>query len=317
MNKNVPARVEDNSVILKVMFGNAKDPLMIAGLEMECYVLENGMRVLSGRGMQKALGLGIAGGTAFKSFMSKSNLKPFMSEELKKVLDNPIKFDLGETYGGQRIRYAIGYEATILPELCNTILKASRADALDEKQEGVADICQILIGGFATVGIIALIDEKTGYQKQKDEYRKIIEDYVATELQNWIKTFGEDYYENIYRLKGWDWNRHLVDKKNHPRIVATITNSIVYEKLPKGVLEELNELNPIDEKGNRKVKKFQFLTPNKGYVHLLKHLGHLVAIMEKHPYGAWEEALYEINTRFPSTRNPFQQLRLLPFEILK
>ncbi len=306
--KKIATRISNSPPPLKAMFGSPKQPLTIADYQIECYVLENGIRVITGRGMQKALGLGIAGGAFFKRFVGKPNLQPYISEELKRLLDNPIKFDLGETYGRLPIRYALGYEATVLPELCNAVLRARRADVLDEKQEQVANICEILLGGLATVGIIALVDEITGYQKQKNEYQKIIEKYVARELQNWIKTFGEDYYFHIYRLKGWNWNRYVLERKNHPRSVANITNRIVYEKLPNGVLEELKRLNPVDEKGNRRYKQFQFLTPNVGYVHLLKHLGHLVAIMERYSDGAWDEALYEIDKRFKSLRDPYTQL---------
>ena len=296
---------------LKAMFGSPQQPLIIADYQIECYVLENGMRVLTGRGMQKALGLGVTGGAFFKRFVAKPNIQPYINDELKRLLDNPVKFDLGETYGRIPIRYALGYEATILPELCNAILKARRAGILEAKQEQVARICEIIIGGLATVGIIALVDEITGYQKQKNEYQKIVEKYVAKVLQKYIRgTFDEDYYFHIYRLKGWDWDRYVLERKNHPRVVANITNRIVYEKLPNGVLEKLKELNPPDEKGNRKYKQFQFLTTNLGYVHLLKHLGHLIGIMERFPDGAWDEALYEIDKRFKSLRDPYTQLTL-------
>lgn len=95
----------------------------------------------------------------------------------------------------------------------------------------MAYVSRILLGAFAEVGITALVDEATGYQKEKDEYQKILERYIAKELQPWLKVFGEDYYYQIYRLKGWDWNRFAVDRKNHPFAVGNITNRIVYEKL--------------------------------------------------------------------------------------
>ena len=293
---------------LKAMFGSPQQPLTIADYQIECYVLENGLRVLTGRGMQKTLGLGNAGGAFFKRFVAKPNLQPFFNEELKRVLDNPVKFDLGETYGRIPISYALGYDATVLPELCNAILKARRAGVLDERQENAAGICEILVGGLATVGIIALVDEITGYQKEKNEYQKIIEKYVAKALQDYIKTFDEEYYYHIYRLKGWDWNRYAIERRNHPRTVANITNRIVYEKLPNGVLEELKKRNPADEKGNRKYKQFQFLTPTHGYIHLVKHLSRLIGIMEDYPDGAWDDALYEIDKRFKSLRDPYTQL---------
>ena len=73
-------------------------------------------------------------------------------------------------------------------------------------------------------------------------------------------------------------------------------------------MDELKKRNPADEKGNRKHKHFQLLTPSQGYVHLLKHLGYIQAIMEKH--NSWQEALHEIDQRFPSVRDPYLQLNV-------
>ena len=57
---------------------------------------------------------------------------------------------------------------------------------------------------------------------------------------------------------GWDWSLNTSGAwKNHPQLVGKITNDIVYKKLPKGVLDELNRLNPKDDKGNRKHKHHQ------------------------------------------------------------
>ena len=93
-----------------------------------------------------------------------------------------------------------------------------------------------------------------------------------------------------------------VDKKNHPWAVANITNRIVYEKLPDGVLDKLKELSPVNEKGNRPNRLHQHLTPNEGQVHLLKHLGAIVNIMEGFEDGHWLETLHQIDSRFPSHR---------------
>jgi hypothetical protein len=78
-------------------------------------------------------------------------------------------------------------------------------------------------------------------------------------------------------------------------------------------MDKLRELNPRNENGNRKHKNFQFLTPNAGYVHLIKHMGHVEAIMERHNDGDWFKALHEIDARFPSQRDPYGN-SLLPFK---
>lgn len=287
--------------------------LAIGDIKIPVAVLNNRERVISIRGFSKFLGVK-GGGAYWKSkregdsddlpeFISAKYLEPFIGDELRETIKNTVP------YYAKNGQEAVGIRANVIPKICDVWLKAQAADALAEGKQNVANQARLLLGALAEVGITALIDEATGFQKLKDEYNQIIEKYIATELQNWIRTFGEDYYQQIYRLKGWDWNRFAIDKKNHPWSVANITNRIVYEKLPVGVLQKLREINPTDGKGARKHRHFQHLTPNEGYVHMLKHLGAIVNIMERHADGGWDGALHEIDVRFPSQQDPYQ-LRL-------
>jgi hypothetical protein len=270
-------------------------------------VLDNKERVVSIRGI--ATVLGVKGGGSYwkekKANPDKEMLPEFISA---KNIEEYTKEILPELIMGTREYRAVkgqeaeGIKSEILPKICDLWIKALSGGILTEKQKKVAQQARILLGAFATVGINALIDEVTGFQKEKDEYQKILQRYLATELQPWLKKFGDDYYGQIYRLKGWDWNRFLVDRKNHPWSVANITNRIVYEKLPDGVLEALNELEPKNRHGNRIHRLHQHLSPDEGQVHLLKHLGAIVNIMERYKDGEWELALQEIDRRFPSKR---------------
>jgi hypothetical protein len=281
--------------------------LKIGEMVIPVAVLADRERVISVRGVGTALG--VKGGGAYwklkkenpdkemlPEFVSAQNLEPFIGDEVKELIANTIP------YTSLTNQEAVGIKAEFLPRICDVWLKALNAKVLTEKQEKVAKNAYTLLSAFATVGVTALVDEVTGFQKEKDEYQKILAKYIAEELQPWLKIFGDDYYHAIYRLKGWDWNRFYVDRKNHPWAVANITNRIVYEKLPTGVLSKLRELNPTDDKGNRKYRLHQHLTQNEGQVHLLKHLGAIVNIMENHPDGDWEGALHDIDKRFPSKR---------------
>jgi len=283
----------------------------IGPLPISCAVLNNRERIISIRSFANFLGVK-GGGAYWKSkkekpdvellpeFVSAKFLEDYIDDEVRELLTNTLNYTAinGQPAGGIR--------AIIIPKICDVWIRALVGGKLTDSQKKVALNAQKLQSALAGVGITALIDEATGFQKLKDEYSAIVERYVAKELQPWIKTFGEDYYQQIYRLKGWDWNRFAVDKKNHPWAVANYTNRIIYEKLPKGILDELNRLNPIDEKGNRKHKQFQHLTPTEGYVHLLKHMGYVLAILERHQDGSWESALHEIDVKFPSKRDSIQ-----------
>jgi len=56
-----------------------------------------------------------------------------------------------------------------LPKVCEVYLEARKANALLPSQKHIAERAEILIRGLATVGIIALIDEATGYQQLREE----------------------------------------------------------------------------------------------------------------------------------------------------
>jgi len=281
--------------------------MIIGASVLPVAVLANRERVVSIRGMATALGVK-GGGSYWKEkrtnpdkemlpeFISAKNIEPYVQEKMAEIMNGTVPYI--STNGFE----AVGIRAEIIPKICDIWIKALSDGNLTEKQRKVAEQSRILLGAFAEVGITALIDEATGFQKEKDEYQKILAKYIANELQPWLKTFGEDYYYQLYRLKGWDWNKYAVDRKNHPWAVANITNRIIYEKLPEGVLGALDDLTSKNKSGNRVARLHQGLTAEDGRTHLLKHLGAVENLMEQFGDGEWELALQAIDARFPSKR---------------
>ena len=282
--------------------------LNIAGKEVPCAVLSNGKRVVFQREVVGLLTGNKKGGLI--RYLSAENLQPYVPEKFKgkRIGEAVIEFP----YGGS---FAHGFEGTDLIDICDMYLKALEAERkekrkfLQESQRDLAVQAQIIIRSFAKLGITAAIDDATGFDKEKGEYQKLLAQYIAEELQPWVKAFGENYYYQIYRLKGWDWSRFSQLKRNHPWEVANITNRIVYEKLPPGVLQKLRELSPANDSGNRPNRLYKHLA-NPGFVHLVKHLGHIESMLERGKDGEWEKTLYEIDTRFPSKRDPYFQTQL-------
>lgn len=265
--------------VLKATHGSADHPLKIGDLDIPCYVLEDGRRVLSLGGMVKALGMSIGGagggeGDRLVSFASGKSISPFISSDLASRMKTAIRFQAPT--GGT---VATGYEATILADLCDAVLEARKLGALRPQQEHIAHQCEVLVRGFARVGIIALIDEATGYQKDraKDALATILEAFIAKELQAWVKTFPSDFYQELFRLRGLDYPTASVKR---PQYFGLLTNDIVYKRLAPGVLEELKRVTPKNDGGRPKAKYFQSLTTNTGYPKLREHLGAVIAIMK-------------------------------------
>ena len=242
--------------------------LQIGEIQIPCFVLEDGTRVISGRGMTKAIGMK-GRGQGVERVTTHSTLKQYLGETLTVAIENPIHF-IGST--SRRSNPTSGYEATILQELCDAILTAAEGNALRTKQElRYAQFSYVLIRALARVGIVALVDEVTGYQEERDrdELHRILQAYISEELLPWAKRFPDEFYEQLFRLKGWRYSPISVSR---PQYVGTLTNELVYKKLPPGVLEELKNLNPTLASGRRRHKHHQLLTESIGHTHLERHL---------------------------------------------
>lgn len=192
---------------LKVIAGQPDRPFIIGEIEIPCYVLEDETRVLTQAGFLEGLGRSgtppsASGSEQFAkmpAFLRTTNLKPFIDNTLTKS-PTPVRFKLPT--GG---KIALGYDAILLPQVCEVYLKARDAGALLASQAHIAAQAEILMRGLATVGVIALVDEATGYQRIREEraLATILERIIATELQPWTKTFPYEFYEQIFRLKDW------------------------------------------------------------------------------------------------------------------
>ena len=163
--------------------------------------------------------------------------------------------------------------------VCDVYLDARKAGVLTESQERVAAQAELLIRGFARVGIVALVDEATGYQRDRasDALAKILEKFIAKELQPWVKTFPDEFYEQLFRLRGLEFPRDTVKR---PQYFGHLTNDIVYRRLAPGVLEELRNTEPKTPSGRRKGTLQQRLTSDLGHPKLREHLASVCTIMD-------------------------------------
>lgn len=278
--------------------------IKIGDLELPCAVLADGTRVLSERGMTKALG-GKRGGAHWRRkkadpdgvganlpvFLSANNLLPYISEDLRSALITPIEYI---SKGGGAIAH--GVRAESLPQICEVWLKAREANDLHPTQAHLARQAEILVRSLAKVGIVALVDEATGYQEVRDKaaLQAILDKYLAKELAAWAKRFPDEFYQQIFRLRRWEWRGMKV---NRPQCVANYTKDIVYNRIAPSILEELEKRNPRDEQGNRKAKHHQWLTTDVGHPALAQHLYAVVGLMRISPN--WEIFKHNLDLAFP------------------
>lgn len=292
--------------LLKSIYGSDKTPLKLGDLEIPCYVLEDGTRVFSGRGVQKAIGYDSKSGQWMKSFCNIKGLSPYFyagNQSIAERLSNPIKFKRVDAGGSQSDTN--GYEVTLLVDICSIIIDANRAGDFDDTK--IVRNADIIIRSVAKVGIIALVDEVTGYQQDKnrakDELQKFLAQFISDEASRWVKTFNDSFFEMIYRMHGWSWT--LTHRR--PGVVGKWINDIVYERLAPVILTELQKVNPKTDKGTRKDRHHQHLTEDVGRPKLKEHLAAVEALGRASGYN-WAKFMQMLNAAFPKQ---YQQLDLL------
>jgi hypothetical protein len=254
-------------------------------VSIPCGVLEDGTRIFSTRGVNRVLGSKRTGAPTSRdnddkhaprlpAILASELIKSFIPSNLMARLNFPREYR--PKRGG---RTAFGYEATLLPDLCGVILDAHDAGKLGKRYETIVRTAKILNRAFAKLGVIALVDEATGYQDKRpiDELQRILEVYIAEELRPWIKTFPDEFFRQIYRIQSWQYKPGSAKRTPY---VGKLINKYIYEQLPPGVLDELRQKNPLTEKGYRRHKHFQLLSVDTGSPHLDRQLTAVTTILK-------------------------------------
>lgn len=265
--------------------------LEIGDSQISCFVLDNKNRMLSTRGIMKSLGRTWRGrkhpGTQLPVFLEAKNLKPFIPNDLDLV---PKRFTTPHGV------IAEGFPAELLPTVCDVYLSARSEGALTPAQQSVALTCELLIRAFAKVGIVALVDEATGFQY--DRPRRELEDqlkkFLSDSLRRWARTFPADYFKHLCRLRGVEFRPDM----KLPQYFGHLTNNLVYRRIAPGLLSRLKERRA--ERGKRSEKQHQWLSLDVGVPELLLHLGTVTAIMKQHnTYEEFERSLDLIAPIYP------------------
>ncbi|WP_116108827.1 P63C domain-containing protein [Lewinella sp. IMCC34191] len=257
--------------------------LEVNDLTITCAVLEDGTRVVSERSIADSIGAVASGsywrkrkegGASKPRYLYARYLDPYISKDLRE------KVSLSIDYLSVSQVESTGLPAELLPEICDVWVKAHQKGAIPESRRETAENAYKLLKGFATVGIIALVDEATGYQheREQDELQRILKAYISPELLPWQKRFPDIFYKELFRLNGWDYTVKGIKKR--PGVVGRWTTTLVYDQLPDGVVEELKSMVPKSEAGNYTVRWHQGLTENIGSPHLAAQINQIITLFQ-------------------------------------
>ena len=256
--------------------------LEIGEIVLQCAVLQNQMRVISEVSVARELGRGTggkkrnpsatSGGLPMPAYLSDASLEPFVPASLRLALSDPVVF---RGRGGQRR----GIEANLLPEICEAWLKARDAGILQPRQLRIAEKADAIKRALADAGITDLVDDATDYQevRERDLLRGILERYIPKELLPWTKLFPEEFYNQLFRLRGWQYSPVSVKR---PGTLGRIVSELIYEKLPDEVIEELGRRSPVvSAQRRRRQPHQQFLADEVGLPYLDRHIAGVTALM--------------------------------------
>jgi hypothetical protein len=282
--------------------------IKIGDTEISCAVLSDGRRIITQADFLRSLkrsrspkaGTGVLSTVDDLPFFLQANvLKPFITGELREST-TPIFYI---TMAGVK---GVGYDALLLTKTCEVYLRYRdsiliEGKPLPERYKNTFIACDIIIRSLAGVAIVALIDEATGYQyeRPKDALARILEAFIAKELQPYVQTFPEDYYRELFRLRSVAYNPSSVKR---PQYFGHLTNDIVYARLAPQVLEELRKKGERTPLGRLKYHHHRRLTEDIGHPKLRELLASIVTIMKLSPnYADFSKKLDLIHPKYNTT----------------
>lgn len=305
MGKSITKLEKGEVAVEAVRFAIDEGTVDIGTLTFRCAVLDDETRVINGTEFMRVMGIYRSGALStrrsdddeifFPLHLAYKNLRPFILDDAELVasLRVPVR------YRSVRGSIAEGIPAVVLRRICSVWVRARNAGVLGSSQERVAEKAEDLLHSLADVALIALIDEATGYQRRRahDELQKILGAYIAPELLPYQSRFPLSYYEQIYRVMGWPYDASSTKRTAY---IGKLTNRLIYEKLPPGVLPQLKRKNPVDALTKRRKRKhFQFLTDDVGNVHLANQITAITTLLRATPDGNWTFFQTLCNSAFP------------------
>lgn len=263
--------------------------LIIGDSSISCCVLADGRRLISETSMfeilgrtRKGRGKGKRSLDQLPAFLSANNIRTLVINNLG---DGPNIIPFINSTGAKMN----GYEASLIPNICKIFIDAYDLGILTQPQIPTAIKCKIILHALASVGITALIDEATGYEKFKEnnELQKLFQKFIAKELQPWTKKFPNSFFNNIKRMYGLE---HL---KGNPKFAGHLINKYIYGEINEEILEELKKINPLNCNGNRTHRHHQFLTEDVGHPALTKQILKIDTLMSASENKEEFETLFE------------------------
>lgn len=156
-------------------------------------------------------------------------------------------------------------------DICRAYVAALEQGHLKtDRQKENAIRCAILLSSCAKTGLLALIDEVTGYQYERaqDALQVKLMAFIAEELRAWEKTFPDELWEEFGRLTNWSGALN-----SRPKWWGKLVIELIYDTLDPDVAKYLKNNKP-----NPGIKWHQQLTENFGIRQLVSRCYEIIGV---------------------------------------
>jgi len=239
--------------------------LPIGEAELPVFVLDDGQRVISRTGATGLL-TDRKGGGNLQSYLQVAALTDYLPSDLSGL---SIEFEILHVTN----KKVVGFSAETFIEICRAYVKALGDGVLDtDRQKEIAVKASMFLASCAKVGLIALIDEVTGYQYDRaaDALQVKLKAFLAEEMREWEKTFPNDLWIEFGRLTKWKGS-----VTQRPKYWGHLVTELVYGYLDQDVLKWLKDNHPQPRHGQN---WHQWLNAQYGLQKLVQHIYTLIGI---------------------------------------
>lgn len=254
--------VRSGQVVLPM--GAFPGTLRVGDDELKCYVLDDGRRVISRVGATEFLTNQIGHGD-LEGYLRSKRVVPFLPSKWQEEL---IDFGLpGVTH-----KRVAGLRAETFLDICRGLMTARDEGDLTEIQSEMARRASAFVIACSKIGLIALIDEATGYQYERaeDALQFKLKLFLEDEMRAWEKTFPDDLWVEFGRLTGWQGGI-----SSRPKYWGKLVMELIYGYLDEDVAKWLKDNAPAPRSGQN---YHQWLSSQYGLKKLTEHIWLVIGV---------------------------------------